>query len=90
MNCVVGGTASGTLDISYRFGEIVVVKKPSGWDKAIRIIKNVGATLLIQGTIILITGGASDGGFDIPIFTDSCDIIDPVGDIAIEDIVVIE
>ncbi|XP_022856817.1 uncharacterized protein LOC111377900 [Olea europaea var. sylvestris] len=87
---VVDGTASGTLVISYRFGEMIVVKKPSGWDTAIRIIMSLGVTLLIKGTIILITGGASDGGFDIPIFTDSCDIIDLVGDIAIEDIVVIE
>ncbi|KAL2520053.1 Uncharacterized protein Fot_23976 [Forsythia ovata] len=51
----VSGTACGILNISYSFGEKFVVQKPSGWDKAIRIMTTVGVTLLIKGTIILMT-----------------------------------
>ncbi|CAI9754350.1 unnamed protein product [Fraxinus pennsylvanica] len=89
MSYVVGGTTTGTLIISYSFGEIIVVNKPSGWDKAIRIVGKLGVTLLIKGTILLITGGVTDGGFDIPIFTDSSDIIDPIGDVAVDDVVAV-
>ncbi|CAI9754348.1 unnamed protein product [Fraxinus pennsylvanica] len=89
MSYVVGGTTTGTLIISYSFGEITTVKKPSGWDTAIKTVMNFGVNLLIKGTILLITGGDSDGGFDIPIFTDSSDIIDPIGDVAVDDIVVV-
>ncbi|KAL2497243.1 protein SRC2-like protein [Abeliophyllum distichum] len=72
------GTSCGILNISYNFGEKIVVQKPSGWDKAVRIMTKAGVNVLIKRTLI-------------PIFTDPCDvdIIDLVDDVICDDVVVI-
>ncbi|KAL2497240.1 C2 domain-containing protein [Abeliophyllum distichum] len=86
------GTSCGILNISYNLGEKIVVQKPSGWHKAVRIMTKAGVNVLINGTLTLMTGGAFVGDFDIPIFTDPCDvdIIDLVDDVICDDVVVID
>ncbi|KAL2501124.1 Uncharacterized protein Fot_34972 [Forsythia ovata] len=56
-------------------------------EEEIKSKKKIGVMLQIKGTFILLTGGAFDGDFDIPIFTDPCDvdIIDPFNDVTFED-----
>ncbi|KAL2497238.1 soybean protein regulated by cold-2 [Abeliophyllum distichum] len=71
----VSGTTSGILNISYSFGEKIVVERPSGlyydntWDNEdndntgdyVPIIIQ-GVMIVIKVSIILMTGGAFDGG----------------------------
>ncbi|CAI9764042.1 unnamed protein product [Fraxinus pennsylvanica] len=62
------GTPKGRLSISYRFGERIFVKKPSGWNKALEF----GFLILVGGALLLLDG-ADDS--QIPVFTDSKDAV---------------
>ncbi|KAL2503531.1 soybean protein regulated by cold-2 [Abeliophyllum distichum] len=64
----VSGTPRGRLNISYRFGERIFVKKPSGWRKAIEF----GFLILVGGAFLLLKGQEEDT--EIPVFTDPKDV----------------
>ncbi|KAL2467688.1 Uncharacterized protein Fot_51232 [Forsythia ovata] len=67
ISCTVAGTPRGILNISYRFGERIFVKKPSGWRKAIEF----GFLILLGGAFLLLKGPEDT---EIPVFTDPKDV----------------